>query len=220
MTMTAVWCTVWQQSLLPLTFLEKFLWIDYGPQAVHIIIGCSNDTPISLNRCDDWFWCPLHFYVHFSFEDICSLPNRWQCLNSRSYTAVCVVFFVVLQFRGMDEGLWYQPPDDRSVWSTSRVTTHKGMFMCLRKTVTNATGIQTYYREIWTSQNSVAVLEIVSSRQRHCLSVSGSLCFKGIMFLHNCVWAERCTGNTLHAYVAVPHLNFGPAKAWFTACAC
>jgi len=67
--------------LLPLTFLEKFLWIDNSPQAVHIIIGCSNDTPISLNRCDDWFWCPLHFYVHFSSEDICSLPNRWQCLN-------------------------------------------------------------------------------------------------------------------------------------------
>ena len=97
----------------------------------------------------------------------------------------------------MNEVLWYQPPDGRWVWSTGRVTIHKGMFVCLTKTVTNATGIQTYYKEIWISQNSVAVLKI-ASRQRHCLPVSGSICFKGIMFPHNCVWAERCTGNTLH----------------------
>jgi len=61
------------------------------------------------------------------------------------------------------------------------------MFMCLSKTVTNATGIQTYYRAIWTSQHSVAVLKIASSRQRHCTSISGLLRFKGIMFLQLCM---------------------------------
>jgi len=66
---------IFQEYFFKTTSAEELFCIAHGMKAVYIIISCCNYTTVSFNRSDYRLTSPLHLYVYFGFEAMCSLET-------------------------------------------------------------------------------------------------------------------------------------------------